>query len=430
MSRPDSAEEIAPAPSAARSPFEADSALILRHDCTLADVERGCDLARRLRPFARVSWRRDHGEPLEPAEVWQRIQQARRELEDDLARAAAPILPAEIEEERLTREWENANPQCAITPPIVRPTDNESIRESLADGRKGRAWESGLRVERARQICAPSRCDDFVPQRWAQLVFAGLAREASTITDIEGAIEFLEAAAAPRARRADPLPSNFAALMQRERELMQSLLDAMPSPGRRPSAQQTLEHPEFARLYRAAWKAAPEEVRIKIEDCLKRIGLKPRHIVRERFCWLSHFAEGGAEKLDREIAAALARLAESIADQERRELERQAREEAERQRREALSRLTPEEREKMHAEHKRRRIAKAARLLRERLERGGTITPRPSCLMCGRFMHDPVSKLYGIGPDCREQMVDALGEHEALSLCESLKKQFEEQRKR
>jgi hypothetical protein len=229
----------------------------------------------------------------------------------------------------------------------------------------------------------------------------------------------------PKRRRSDPLPSDFAALIQREKQLIESIRAAGNM-----SAQQAIRHPEVARLHRAAWKAAPEEARSKIEDCLKRIGIPARYISRERIVWLDYLAEGGSEKLDREIAAVLARLAESIAESERRELERQAREEAKRQRREAYNSITPEEREQLHADHRRQRIAKAARLLRERLERGSTITPRPSCLMCGRFMHDPVSKLYGIGPDCREQMVDALGEQEALSLCESLKKQFEEQRNR
>jgi hypothetical protein len=60
-------------------------------------------------------------------------------------------------------------------------------------------------------------------------------------------------------------------------------------------------------------------------------------------------------------------------------------------------------------------------MIEQASKKGFVPTSRRACLFCGRGLHDPVSALYGVGPDCRAVLIEATGEQRALQLLEALK---------
>lgn len=186
--------------------------------------------------------------------------------------------------------------------------------------------------------------------------------------------------------------------------------------------QDIYRRPEVAFVYRAAWKDAPAEVRARIDAHFHCCWRKPSNKTAERFRLLSHYYTGGAVALDQELAHERETHLQITEGVERMKRERSEREQAERIRMAQLKRMTPQERAERHAAHRRRRIEKSMRMLQAAMDKGQKLMHKGKCFLCLHPLTDPVSRLYGIGPDCRRQMREALGAAQAAPFLENIKR--------
>ena len=174
------------------------------------------------------------------------------------------------------------------------------------------------------------------------------------------------------------------------------------------------------KLMSAAWRTASPVVIEKIESYFS-IFHKRKPSIRERFVLLEECVTDGLQAFDARIAQA----EESARDFKRAQDEQLQKSVAKREQRlaeiKAWQALSPEQRKAATLARKLKRFEKRARMLKEAMSKGVFPTSRNSCLFCGRGLHDPVSEIFGVGPDCRSFAVQAVGEQKALELLEELK---------
>ena len=205
--------------------------------------------------------------------------------------------------------------------------------------------------------------------------------------------------------------------LKAEKQLVEQLRAAHPDL----HLQDIYARAEVATLCRAAWKDAPAEAREMIDAHLACYWRRPASQTSERFALLFHFYEGGIEGLGRHIASQREthlqlREANEAAKRER----EQSKADEQRRRREA-SKRTPEEWEQYRKDYRRRRLQRAMQLIEEAMQNGVQLKHKGRCFFCTHPLTDPVSQLYGIGPDCRQSLVITFGEQKSAAFFERLK---------
>ena len=202
-----------------------------------------------------------------------------------------------------------------------------------------------------------------------------------------------------------------------EKQLVASLQKAHPDL----HLQDIYARPEIARLYRAAWKDAPAEARAMIDahfDCYWR---RPANKTAERFALLCYFYKGGVAGLCRHIASQRETHLQLCKANEAATREREQRKAEEQKRREEASKRTPEEWQQYRADYRRRRLQRAMQLMEDAMQNGVQLKHKGRCFFCAYPLTDPVSQLYGIGPDCRQSLVITFGEPKSAAFFEQLK---------
>lgn len=205
--------------------------------------------------------------------------------------------------------------------------------------------------------------------------------------------------------------------LEAERQLVESLSRAHPD-----LCKQAIHcRPEVIKLYRRAWMDAPTEAGAMIDAHLENYWRKPARITSERFALLTEFYNGGIEGLrchiEREhethsqlreaIEAAKREHQQLLADKERR--------------RQEASKRTPEEWAQYRADYRKRRLQRAMQLMERAAQNGTQLQHNGQCFFCRRPLTDPVSQLYGIGPDCRKSLALTFGQQKASAFFELLK---------
>jgi len=125
---------------------------------------------------------------------------------------------------------------------------------------------------------------------------------------------------------------------------------------------------------------------------------------KHRKTWVDLWAEEGE-------AQGLDFLRKKIAEVQQASAAREARRKTKAAEKAARATRRPETREEFNA----RRLARAIRIVSEAKEKGVMLTGRKWCLICSRGFTDPVSKAYGIGPECSKAIRFLPGSQEFLA---------------
>lgn len=224
------------------------------------------------------------------------------DLQEKLQRAEAEavrVIPAD-EIERRIKHREKLNAQIyAKEAKYVEPgyqhfsTDAQIVREELAQANQNTIERLQRDMEPDKAASVPFYCEQYQPRYWAQLCDAGLVHDGMICNPAE-ASRFLQAK--PKQRATD-IPETLEAIIKQAEETRRSIW-AKCSHG-----QVGEKHPALARLRRAAWDAAPAQVREKIESYFRFHGKKTPSL-DNRFYSLEEYVTEGAEAFEKRIEEA------------------------------------------------------------------------------------------------------------------------------
>jgi hypothetical protein len=264
---------------------------------TLAQAKAICAIRDRLWKYTRKSFRR-FAEPRDAEALLLHLADLHKKLQRAEAKAVR-VIPAD-EIERCIKRREELNAEIyAKRAKYVEPgyqhfsTDAQSVREELAQANQNiiEAYQRSMEPDEAASI--PIYGSQYQPRCWAQLCEAGLVHD-EMIRDPAEAARFLEAK--PK-QSATNIPETFEAIIKQAEETRRSIW-AKCSNG-----QVAEKHPALARLRRAAWNAAPAQVREKIESYLRLHGKKTASL-DDRFSSLDEYVSMGAEAFEKRIEEA------------------------------------------------------------------------------------------------------------------------------
>lgn len=378
-----------------------------------------CEIRDRLWKYTRKSFRRLRGEPRGPQELLQHLTKIHEKLMKAKGEAARPITEQEIEKrrkgrDRLNAEFLSKRTRCLDANHQQWPTDDKSIIKAIQEQRRAVTENLCRDMEPDISASMPLYEMHYQRQHWLRLAGAGLVHD-GMICSPEDALRFLEAK--PNWRTGD-IPSTLKDIVAQERLVRERLRLQAKDAG----AQDLWKHPSVARLHRAAWRVAPADARAKVERYLSFFG-KKRPSADSIFVLLEQYITEGPQALDEQIEAMKRSREEHLEACSKMARENEENKQARIAEIEALRRMTPQEREAARQKRKRSRFAKRAEMIEQSISRGVVPTSRQRCLFCGRGLQDPVSALYGVGPDCRDFIVTAIGEQQALRFLELLKVQ-------
>jgi hypothetical protein len=381
---------------------------------TIEQAQAICAIRDRLWQYTRKSFRR-FNKPRDAEALLLHLADLHERLLPAEAEAARIIPPDEIER-RCQRTKELNAEIYARRAKYLEPgyqhfrTDAQSIREEMARMTAGAIERLQRDMEPDEAASLPLYESQYQPRYWARLCAAGLVHD-GIIRDPAEAARFFEAK--PK-READEIPATLEGIIEKEQSIWKSIRENYPV------AQDAEKHPSIVKLRRAAWRAAPAAAREKVESYLGHFRGKNWSIAT-RFALLADYVAEGAEAFEERIKKAVAERDEYHEAMLRLQREAEEKHRARIAEIEARRAMSPEQREADRQERRRKRFAKQAQMIEQASKKGFVPTSKRACLFCGRGLHDPVSAVYGVGPDCREVLVEAIGETAALQLLETLK---------
>lgn len=264
---------------------------------TLAQAEAICSIRDRLWKYTRKSFRRS-AEPRDAKALLLHLADLHKKLQRAEAEAVR-VIPADEIERRIKRREELNAEIYAKRAKYVQPgyqhfsTDAQSIREELAQANQNAIERYQRIMEPDEAASVPTYCQQYQPRYWAQLCDAGLVHD-GMICDPAEAARFLEAK--PKQRATDT-PETLEAIIKQAEETRRRIW------GKCSHGQVAEKHPALARLRRAAWNAAPAQVREKIESYLRLHGKKTTSL-DDRFYSLDEYVSTGAEAFEKRIEEA------------------------------------------------------------------------------------------------------------------------------
>jgi hypothetical protein len=172
-------------------------------------------------------------------------------------------------------------------------TDTETIIRHIQKAREDAVEYAEREMEPDRAASMPLYRSQYQPRYWAQLCDAGLVHD-GMICDPAEAARFLEAK--PK-QRAKDTPETLEAIIKQAEETRRRIW------GKCSLGQVAEKHPALARLRRAAWNAAPAQVREKIESYLRLYGIKNCSL-SDRFFTLADYVTKGPEAFEELVTKA------------------------------------------------------------------------------------------------------------------------------
>ncbi len=382
---------------------------------TIEHAKAICEIRDRLWNYASKNFRRWNESPRSPDELVEYLLSRFQKLTEAEAEAARPISQQEIEDNRRSREEINARPPRVIKFVGVLErkklgTDDDTIVDAINNERQAKVEHLQSLLELQKVALIPVYESDYQPRHWIRLSGAGLIHD-DMVCDPAAALAFLETK--PPSRN-EAMPVTLEALIDKVKKVIQGLT----ANGAR--LQDADKHPSVTRLKRAAWRMASPCVQKRIESLFAIFRIK-RPTIHDLFALVEEYTSEGLQSIDRRIEEAK----ESQEDFFKAQCELLRKAEEKRQKQlsdlQALKKMTPQEREAAAHTRKLKRFEKRAKMIEEAMSKGVLPTSSNSCLFCGHGLHDPVSEMFGVGPDCRSFVVRAVGEQKALVLLEELK---------